>query len=84
MPELLVRANRLADRLVDSVVTTAQHKLSAIDAFSTSITSHALSSGSAFPNVTLPNIEIQGANARVVADATFFRWTPCKLLCFLE
>ena len=71
----------LADRLQDSFVTTMEHQLGAVDYLSTTITSFALQNGnSAFPNVTLPDFEIRGANARVVADSTFFRWMPCKWL----
>lgn len=65
-----------ADRIMDSFHTTVEHKLGAIDTLSVAYTSHALNSGSNFPNVTLPDFEIRGASARVVADSTFFRWMP--------
>ena len=65
-----------ADRIMDSFHTTVEHKLGAIDSFSVSITSFALHSGSNFPNVTIPDFEIRGASARVVADSTFIRWMP--------
>ena len=59
-----------------SFVEAIESKLSAMDSVSSSITSHALSSGETFPNVTLPDWEVKGATLRVQTDGIYLFWLP--------
>jgi cell division protein FtsL len=65
-----------ATRVVESFREIFEHQLAANDALSSSITSYALASGSTFPNVTVPNFEVLGANARILSDALIILYTP--------
>lgn len=58
-----------ARKVVESFQTTIARKLEAVDALSVAFTSHAQSTGSSFPNVTLPDFEIRGSNTRILAES---------------
>jgi hypothetical protein len=65
-----------ADAMLRSFVDTAEHKLGAMDTMSTTVTSHALSSGETFPNVTVPDFEVKGSQLRVQTDGVYMFWLP--------
>jgi hypothetical protein len=58
-----------ATRVIESFRDICDHQMAAVDTMSSSITSHALASGTTFPNVILPNYEVLGVNTRILADA---------------
>jgi hypothetical protein len=61
-----------------SFVEAVQRRLHALDVFSSGITSHALnpSNTDAFPNVTVPDWEVKGAQLRTQTDGVFVIWLP--------
>lgn len=63
-----------AGRIVSNIDVELERKLAALDALAVSYTSHSLSSGSSFPNVTLPHSEIRGANTRILGDTLFCQY----------
>jgi class 3 adenylate cyclase len=65
-----------SNRVVESFQDSVELKLGAIDALSILTTSHALSTGATFPNVTIPNFEVHGASTRILADALLLFWMP--------
>jgi len=65
-----------AKQVTDSFNNQLKRILDAYDTLSTEITSYAIESGSTFPNVTLPDIEFKGANARITGDTTFVFYMP--------
>lgn len=59
-----------------SFVEAVEHKLSAMDALAVGITSHSLSTGETFPNVTVPDFEIKAAIVRVQTDSIYTFYLP--------
>lgn len=65
-----------AGRIVDNFDKSLMRRLAAFDTAAVAFTSHSISTGSKFPNVTLPHIEIRGANTRISADTLYYQWLP--------
>jgi hypothetical protein len=65
-----------ADKVIESFNLAIERKLSAIDSLSVAITSHAISSGSTFPNVTVPHFEYKGSNTRIIGDTVMAFYMP--------
>ena len=65
-----------AGRIVDNFDKSLGRRLAAFDTAAVAYTSHSMSTGSKFPNVTLPHMEIRGANTRVSAETLFYYWLP--------
>lgn len=59
-----------------SFVEAVEHRLTAMDAVGSGVTSHAKSSGETFPNVTVPDFEIKGATLRTQTDSIYSFWLP--------
>lgn len=59
-----------------SFVEAVEHRLTAMDAMAAGVTSHALSSGETFPNVTVPDFEVKGATLRTQTDSIYSFWLP--------
>lgn len=57
-------------------VESVQSQLTALDAVSSGVTSHALSTGETFPNVTVPNWEIKAATLRAQTGSIFAFFLP--------
>lgn len=66
----------VADVTLRSFVENVEHRLSAMDAMGAGVTSHAKSSGSTFPNVTIPDYEVRAATLRTQTDSIFSFWLP--------
>ena len=64
------------DQVIEKFNRQLERKLNAMDTLSSEITSHAKSSGSEFPFVTVPDFEFRGANARISGDAVAIFYTP--------
>ena len=62
--------------VVRNFVDAIENKISAMDLLSNSVTSHALSTNSTFPNVTVPNFESLGASFRVQTDGIMLFYLP--------
>jgi hypothetical protein len=65
-----------AAKLLESFHSSVERKREAVDAFSVTITSHALHSGSTWPNVTLPDFAVRSANIRILADNVLLNFHP--------
>jgi hypothetical protein len=65
-----------AARLLESFHESVERKLEAVDALAVTITSHALYSGSTWPNVTLPDFAVRTANTRILADCVGLQFYP--------
>jgi hypothetical protein len=65
-----------ADKVIASFNSAIQRKRAAVDSLSVAITSHAISSGSTFPNVTLPHFEYRGSNTRIIGDTVVAMYLP--------
>jgi hypothetical protein len=65
-----------AAKLLESFHNSVERKLEAVDAFAVTITSHALHSGSTWPNVTLPDFALRSANTRILADSVLLNFHP--------
>lgn len=65
-----------ATKVTESFYTSVERKLGAIQTLSSSITSHAISSGASFPNVTIPDMDIQGTHTRIQAAGSLIYWMP--------
>jgi class 3 adenylate cyclase len=63
-------------KLLDSFQDSIEQTLEAVNALSVSITSHALATGSVFPNVTLPHFGIRFADSRILSHAVFIQYHP--------
>ena len=61
---------------IRSFVEAVEHRLTAMDAMAAGVTSHALSSGETFPNVTVPDFEVKGATLRTQTDSIYSFWLP--------
>ena len=57
-----------ANRVVDGFQINAKRRVAAIEAFATSITSHAIFSNSTWPEVTLPDFERRGRATSEIAE----------------
>lgn len=66
----------LADEVIDSFHASVSNQLAAMDALSVSYTSYALTTGSTFPNITLPHYEIKGANTRIISHGFIAHFFP--------
>jgi hypothetical protein len=66
----------LADQVIDSFHASVNNQLAAMDALSVSYTSHALTSGANFPNITLPHFELKGANTRIISHGFIAHFLP--------
>ena len=64
------------DQVIEKFNRQLERKLNAMDTLSSEITSHAKSSGSEFPFVTVPDFEFRGANARISGDAVAILYMP--------
>jgi class 3 adenylate cyclase len=65
-----------AAKLLESFHDSVERKLEAVDALAVTITSHAIQSGSSWPNVTLPDFAVRVANTRILADAVVVNFYP--------
>jgi cell division protein FtsL len=65
-----------ATRVIESFREVFDRQLAAVDMLSSSMTSYALASGSTFPNVTVPDFEVLGANTRILSDALIVFYCP--------
>jgi class 3 adenylate cyclase len=65
-----------ATRVIESFREVFDRQLAAVDVLSSSMTSYALASGSTFPNVTVPDFEVLGANTRILSDALIVFYCP--------
>jgi hypothetical protein len=65
-----------ADKVIESFNSAIQRKINAVDSLSVAITSHAMSSGSTFPNVTVPHFEYKGSNTRIIGDTIVAMYLP--------
>jgi class 3 adenylate cyclase len=63
-------------KVLDSFHQSIGRMLDSGDALSIAYTSHALSSNSTFPNVTLPNYHIHTCNMRIMSEAVVFNYQP--------
>ena len=64
------------DQVFEKFNRQLERTLNAMDTLSSEITSHAESSGSEFPFVTVPNFEVHSANARISGDAVAIFYMP--------
>ena len=65
-----------ASKVLETFHATVERKIQALDALSVTYTSFAAKTNATFPNVTLPDIEIRGANTRVLAEVTVIIYMP--------
>jgi Adenylate and Guanylate cyclase catalytic domain len=65
-----------AAKLLESFHDSVERKLEAVDALAVTVTSHAIQSGSTWPNVTLPDFAVRVANTRILADAVVVNFYP--------
>jgi hypothetical protein len=63
-----------AERVIQSFHESVAHSLAGVDAASVAITSYALNMEANFPNVTVPNWELRGANTRVITKSFAHHW----------
>ena len=64
-----------AKQVIESFHGSVSKLLAGVDSFSVAITAYALDTGATFPNVTVPYMELRGANTRVLTKSvasTFF------------
>ena len=64
------------DQVVEKFNRQLERRLNSMDALSTDMTSYAMSSGSEFPFVTVPDFEFRGANARISGDSPLIMYMP--------
>lgn len=74
--EFELQAVGYSERVVDAFQSSVESKLGSLETLAAALTSHSLSSGSKFPNITLPNWEIHSANTRTLAETLAMLWTP--------
>lgn len=74
--EFELQAVGYSERIVDAFQSSVESKLGSMETLAAALTSHSLSSGNKFPNVTLPNWEIHSANTRTLAETLAMLWTP--------
>jgi class 3 adenylate cyclase len=65
-----------AERVIQSFHESVAQVLAGLDAASVTITSYALNTAANFPNITVPNWELRGANTRVVTKGVTLVWFP--------
>jgi class 3 adenylate cyclase len=63
-------------KVLDTFHQSIERIMDSSDALSIAYTSHAISSGSTFPNVTLPNYQLHASNARIMSEALVFNYQP--------
>ena len=68
--------NAMASKMTEAFQSTMALKIEGLEGLSAAFTSHALSSGSSWPNVTLPDFEIRAANTRVLTALTVINFHP--------
>lgn len=65
-----------ATKVIESFQNSIEGRLEAVDALSVSITSFAHATGATFPNVTIPDFGVRGANSRVMSGSVFLQYLP--------
>jgi hypothetical protein len=65
-----------AERVIQSFHESVAQLLAGVDAGAVAITSYALDTATNFPNVTMPDWELRGANTRVITKSITFQWFP--------
>jgi hypothetical protein len=65
-----------AENIVESLHTTMDKRLGAVNTLATALTMYAKCSNSTFPFVTMPDFVVPGSNARILADAAIVQWLP--------
>lgn len=65
-----------ASKLLSSFRDAVEYKLGAMNNFANSFTSHALTTNSVFPNVSLPHFAVKGQDMRIAAEAYVVHWLP--------
>lgn len=65
-----------AERVITSFLNVVERSLGAIGTLSTSITSYARHTGQSFPNVTMPDFAVHGANLRLLSATHVVHWMP--------
>ncbi|CAB9509771.1 Receptor-type guanylate cyclase gcy [Seminavis robusta] len=68
------QANAL--KIIESFHQSVERYLEALDSLSIAYTNHAFVTGSVFPNVTLPDFEVRGANTRILGGAPVINFYP--------
>ena len=63
-------------KVLDSFHRSVRRMMDSSDSLSTFYTSYALSSGSNFPNVTLPDYQLVTANSRIMSETVLFNYYP--------
>jgi class 3 adenylate cyclase len=63
-------------KVLDSFHRSVRRMMESSDSISTFYTSFALSSGSTFPNVTLPDYQLIAANSRIMSETFLFNYYP--------
>jgi class 3 adenylate cyclase len=63
-------------KVLDSFHRSVRRMMESSDSISTFYTSYALSSGSTFPNVTLPDYQLITSNSRIMSDTVLFNYYP--------
>jgi class 3 adenylate cyclase len=63
-------------KVLDTFHQSIERIMDSSDALSTAYTNHALTTGSNFPNVTLPNYQLHASIARVMSEAIVFNFQP--------
>jgi class 3 adenylate cyclase len=65
-----------ANQVIKSFHISVEQFLGSFDALASIITSHAIDSGSTFPNVTVPDFEVHADATRVLSQAPFVQYLP--------
>jgi class 3 adenylate cyclase len=65
-----------ANQVIKSFHISVEQFLGSFDALASIITSHAIDSGSTFPNVTVPDFEVHADATRVLSRAPFVQYLP--------
>jgi class 3 adenylate cyclase len=65
-----------ANQVIKSFHISVEQFLGSFDALASIVTSHAIDSGSTFPNVTVPDFEVHADATRVLSRAPFVQYLP--------
>ena len=68
--------NVYANQLQDAIVVNMERKLAALNDLSVAVTTAARTTEAPYPTVTIPSLDVQGANARILADSVSIAWSP--------
>lgn len=63
-------------KILETFARAMANRLQTMNALATAITSHAMSSSTAFPNVTLPDFALRGSTVRVQANTHAVHYAP--------